>query len=286
MRCLTILIFLWALSFEGAFSAVKNDTLYLNNGTVNIANNNYHYLSFNNTTNDTIRNDALFFSEDTLNLTIYNLDTLTHTPFIDDFNIQINPIPPGSNYTYQLDFSNSEGNYRFYCQDNIGNYLGASTNLIKKISPNYSYYSWNLYDQEAGLDTAILNNNVNNLPILGYLPSVFTINGNIHPNTMNDTLAHVSNSVGDTIIINIINSGKMDHTLHFHGYHVKILTATKKSGRINWSKDTFPVIKGESMSVMLVPHQPGDYPVHNHNLVAVNTGGYPGGMITMLNILP
>lgn len=286
MRCLTILILFWALSNERAFSAVKNDTLYLNSGTVNIANNNYHYLSFNYSSIDSIRNDAVFFSEDTLNLTIYNLDTLAHTPYIDNFNILANPIAPGGNYTYQLDFSNSEGNFRLYCQDNIGNYLGASTNLIKKSNPNYSYYSWNLFDQEAGLDTLILNNTINNLPIQGYMPSVFTINGNIHPNSMNDTLAHVSNSVGDTIIINIVNSGKMDHTLHFHGYHVTIITARKKTERIDWSKDTFPVVKGEAMSVMLVPHQPGDYPVHNHNLIAVNTGGYPGGMITMLQILP
>ena len=40
------------------------------------------------------------------------------------------------------------------------------------------------------------------------------------------------------------------------------------------------------MTLLLVPDQPGMYPVHNHNLVTVATGGYPGGMITRLNIMP
>ena len=40
------------------------------------------------------------------------------------------------------------------------------------------------------------------------------------------------------------------------------------------------------MTLLLVPDQPGIFPVHNHNLATVNTGGYPGGMITRLNIMP
>ena len=39
------------------------------------------------------------------------------------------------------------------------------------------------------------------------------------------------------------------------------------------------------MTVRLVPHQPGDFPVHNHNLVAtLFNNGYPRGMVTMLMI--
>ena len=41
----------------------------------------------------------------------------------------------------------------------------------------------------------------------------------------------------------------------------------------DWEKDTFPVFPGEAMTLLLVPDQPGMYPVHNHNLVTVATGG-------------
>ena len=73
---------------------------------------------------------------------------------------------------------------------------------------------------------------------------------------------------------------------HFHGYHVTILETTVHQKIIGWEKDTFPIFPGEAMTLLLIPDQPGMYPVHNHNLVTVTTGGYPGGMITRLNIMP
>jgi hypothetical protein len=48
-----------------------------------------------------------------------------------------------------------------------------------------------------------------------------------------------------------------------------------------------PFLMGEVAVVRLDAFQPGMYPVHNHNLIAVtNAGLYPGGMITHLNIAP
>jgi hypothetical protein len=50
-------------------------------------------------------------------------------------------------------------------------------------------------------------------------------------------------------------------------------------------KDTFPIQPLETLLLQLVPHQVGEYPVHDHNLVAVSAGGiYPNGMFLTLLI--
>ena len=128
----------------------------------------------------------------------------------------------------------------------------------------------------SGIETDITGN---------YTPNIFLINGYFFPNTNNDSTAKVRQNVGDTVLISIINSGNIDHILHFHGYHVEIIDIKKNVRQKNWIKDTFPVKTGEALTVMLVPDKIGMYPVHDHNLIAVTNGGlYPGGMITMLHI--
>ena len=119
-----------------------------------------------------------------------------------------------------------------------------------------------------------------------FKPEVFTINNLYFPNTVADTLGAVTGHVNDSIIISVVNSGQMVSPFHFHGYHVKIIDVKIHQAILGWEKDTFPVFPGEAMTLLLVPDQPGMYPVHNHNLVTVATGGYPGGMVTRLNIMP
>ena len=99
--------------------------------------------------------------------------------------------------------------------------------------------------------------------------------------------AMIMGNVGDTITISIVNNGNMIHPIHFHGYHVELVQSTHQSEKIGWKKDSFPVFVKEGLTVRLVPHQPGEFPVHNHNLVAtLFNNGYPLGMITMLMINP
>jgi len=50
-------------------------------------------------------------------------------------------------------------------------------------------------------------------------------------------------------------------------------------------KDTFPVYSMETVVLELVPNQVGEYPVHDHNLVAVSGASmYPNGMFLTLLI--
>jgi FtsP/CotA-like multicopper oxidase with cupredoxin domain len=91
--------------------------------------------------------------------------------------------------------------------------------------------------------------------------------------------------LGSTSYISIVNSGRMDHVLHFHGFHAEVITSSYHPERVGWSKDTFPVLRGECLTVKLTAFQSGVYPVHNHNLIAVtNAGFYPGGQLTYIEV--
>ncbi len=75
------------------------------------------------------------------------------------------------------------------------------------------------------------------------------------------------------------------HSLHFHGYHLKIVFSSKTPSNVGRLKDTFPVHSMESIILELIPDQVGEYPVHDHNLVAVSGGNiYPNGMFLTLLI--
>ena len=118
-----------------------------------------------------------------------------------------------------------------------------------------------------------------------YHPDAFTINGRGFPSTLRDTVAFIMGSVGDTIRVHMTNAGMMYHFPHWHGYHVKILDATVHKQYIGWSKDSYGMAPGESITVELVPDKPGKYPMHNHNLVTTTIGGnYPGGMMMHMHI--
>ena len=144
-------------------------------------------------------------------------------------------------------------------------------------------FSWDLWDQSPELAEDVFNGEATAIPSV-YRPTFFSINGGVDPMDMM-TGAVVMGNVGDSIYISIVNTGNMIHNIHFHGYHVEIIQSLEKPESIGWEKDSFPVFVKDAMTLLLVPHQPGEFPVHNHNLVAtLFNNGSSLGMITMLMI--
>lgn len=220
---------------------------------------------------------------ETIALTVVNRDSIPHTFTIENIVAAGNTINPNDTVTFNFSF-NTTGTYMFYSDVSYGKNLGASGQFLVGYE-NYNHFYWNLFDQEAALSHDLANQTASTIPP-SYFPNVYTINHNSYPQTTNDPNALVTGNVGDTLIISIVNSGKMDHSLHFHGYHVEILYHSKNSLMEGLIKDTFPVEIGAECIIRLIPHQEGTYPIHDHNLFAVNTGGYPGGMITLVSISP
>lgn len=175
--------------------------------------------------------------------------------------------------------------HRIWSATQRGDVLGLET-MVRAGWQDAPHFEWNLNEWDPAATWNLAEGMAVDLTE-PYVPRQFTINDLNFPNTLEDSTAHVHTSVGEAVYISIVNQGRMDQVLHFHGFHVEILQASKHENRVGWSKDTVPVRQGECVVVKLDPNKAGEYPVHAHNLVAVtNAGFYPGGMITFLSVAP
>ena len=261
------------------------DTLWINSGEWHQSQDTMQVLRFNETAVFDTSNVAIStFADASLFLTVINTDTEPHDFGIDgiwSFGVEILP-----NDTTTLEIPPlSMGTYRYFSGDQRGVYLGLSGVLkVGLIMPNQ--FHWNLADcMPERMDSISSGGEL--LDEEPYIPRYFSINSYTYPHTALDANGYVALNLGDTCTISIVNSGFMDHVLHFHGFHVEYLSTTIQTSRIGWIKDTIPLQQGEGVTLLLIANQAGIYPVHNHNLIAVtNSGFYPGGMLTLINITP
>lgn len=281
-RIAFIVILLLASS---ARAAVILDTLYINSGSLTIVDYTLQTCVFNDSANFNKQNRIFELnSGDELLLHVINNDVVEHTFTIDGLIESGNVIPAGSSDDFFLSFP-ADGVYRFYSDRPGGKLLGASSMILVGYE-NYARYYWNMFEQQDTLTDQIDAGTETTIP-LDYLPDIFTVNMKVSSELTTDTLSYIQQMVGDTIVIAIVNSGNMHHNLHFHGYHLTVLSAEKNTHMVNWSKDSFPVVEGEVMLLLLVPDQPGMYMMHNHNMITITTNGvYPGGMMSMIEIMP
>lgn len=277
------LFFITGLGFSFIGFSTVYDTLYINKDTGHVGIETRHFCFFNRTTSFSQNNHHLHIpSNENLVLFIQNNDSLTQNFSIDGVVNQDIPAQTSISLTIS---GLTEGAYRYYSNKLSGEKLGAS-GILTQGYDTYIRFAWNMYELQSERNDSIalsLSNNFTN-----YLPNFFLINGKHYPQTTSDSTTKVVGSVGDSICISVANSGEMIHSLHFHGYHVKILNSNHSNNfQIGWDKDSFGIAIGEVITVLLVPDKEGMYPVHDHNLRAVtNAGLYPGGMISQLMISP
>jgi FtsP/CotA-like multicopper oxidase with cupredoxin domain len=214
---------------------------------------------------------------------LINTDTISYEFFLNTNTSSIWTIGAEDTITVNLP-TLSMGTHAILSSTATGSILGTACILQVDLQGDY-IYSWDLWEINAAFSQDVAATNVSSIPST-YRPNVFTINTDpLAP--MDTSNAIIYGAVGDTLIISVLNSGNMTHNIHFHGYHVTILSASLQTDRVGWSKDSFPVKVGETMTLRLVPDQPGVYPVHNHNLATLLfNNSYPSGMMTMLKINP
>ena len=219
---------------------------------------------------------------DSLHLKVINNDTITHGFDIKWTTGLSNTIASGD--SIEITFSSQNiGSYIYYDPLNYPNNAYVGLSGIIAVGSNSNSYFWNIKDHQLTWNDSIANGN--NVNWSNYYPDYFTINGQSNPNINLDTTARVTGFVGDTILIYMANTGQAEHSIHFHGYHCNILFSSYKPSHVGRSKDTFPVKIMESYVLMLIPDKPGEYPVHDHNLLSVTGGGlYPFGMFLTLLI--
>jgi FtsP/CotA-like multicopper oxidase with cupredoxin domain len=272
-----------ALSF---FSATAQDTLYINTGMWEQSADTMLVLRFNSENIFDTSNVAISMPSNSVqSLTVINLDSFDHEFSIGGIAEFVEAISSGDTTTFELP-SQPMGTYRYYTSDERGLLLGANGVLKVGLDESLDQFHWNLVDwMPERMDSVANANEVTwGEP---YVPRYFSINSFTYPHTPLDANGYVAVNLGETCLISIVNNGFMDHVLHFHGFHVEYISSTMQADRVGWIKDTIPLLMGEGVTLKLIANQTGIYPVHNHNLIAVtNSGFYPGGMLTLINVAP
>ncbi len=265
--------------------ATIQESLYIIRDSISVSNgSNIPYLTFNSNSSDFyIESPLIILDEgDSLKLWIVNEDSIDHSFEITNVTGSSALIPQNDSVLVELKFNNSGG---FIYRSNVSNsdyaYCGLSGTIIVKNHNHPSFY-WNLREHDSLFNTSIMTGN--NVNWSNYNPKFFTINGNSHPNINSDSLARINGNINDTIILYISNCGRSLHSIHFHGFHLEIINSSFDLEEIGRFKDTFPIRQQESLILRLIPDKLGEYPVHDHNLVALSGSNiYPNGMLlTML----
>ena len=260
---------------------LKNGVLQFNDGS------SVSFKIFTSSPTFAKKSDLIIFNlGDVITLKVVNATSENHGFTIDGV-LNLGVISPNDS-VQQTFTSPTIGVYRFFDPLNFpyNEYLGLSGVMhIKAINDVTPYFYWDLREHQLSWNTSIL---LGNSPVLNnYEPFYFTINGNSEPDINLDTIARVIGNVGSEVRVIIVNNGLSIHSMHFHGYHAFLLKNSKNIAHEGREKDTFPVYPKEYVVLSFVPDKPGEYPVHDHNLVAVTGGGiYHAGMFTTLLIAP
>ena len=183
-----------------------------------------------------------------------------------------------------IDFPNP-GVFIFHDNENYPRftYLGAAGIISVESSVPDARFFWNLHEFNR-----LWNLNPDSAQTMNWLnfnPDYFTVNGASYPFIDADSSAKIRGAVGDTIYIYCANTGRSVHSIHFHGYHCRILHSSKNNQQVNWVKDSQAVWPMETVLFELVPDKPGLFPVHDHNLMALTANlYYSNGIMIMMHI--
>lgn len=116
-----------------------------------------------------------------------------------------------------------------------------------------------------------------------YGPLYFTINGLSAPDVLTAPETQFSGVIGDGVRIHVTNSGLLPHTLHFHGYHVSVVSRNGVPVNGGLIKDSVPIPAGESVTLWMIFNKPGIYPVYDAGLLSVTGAGvWPNGMLLQI----
>lgn len=216
---------------------------------------------------------------ETIALSISNNDTEKHTILVD--NHSSTEIEPNASASISLNFD-KEGIYAIKDASSDFTYLGLSTFIVVSDNPHKNYYwvlnehqvDWiDAFEAHASVDTTV------------YSPEYFTINHLSFPATQKDSLGMIKGTIGDTLRLNMYNAGRMNHNIHMHGFHARIISSSEFPNHEGRIKDSFAINAGQSLMLEIIAFQAGMYPIHNHNLGAtLGNGLYPKGMVSSIMI--
>ncbi len=283
-----VLLFLVIVCYFHGFSATVDVRLIISNGQLNLPGGiQVDAKTFSESTTFQKSSDILIWQTgDEINLRVVNFDTAPHRFVIEtlaDYGI----IPAGDSVEQTITLS-STGVFRYSDPTNFpfNQYLGLNGVIhVKSMTDVTPYFYWDIREVDSSWNNSLSLGA--NPSLSDYDPTFFLINGNSNPNIDQDQLAKVTGTVGNEFKIILVNNGVSIHSMHFHGFHLLIEQDSKSNLNLGRIKDTFPLYPKEFIVLSCIPDKEGEYPVHDHNLVAV-TGNltYANGMFTTMIISP
>ena len=210
---------------------------------------------------------------------------------------------PGGTQSYTF-IASTPGSYLYYDDNNgqLGRAMGLMGPLVVKpmdgsqaLTPFES--NPNIYDREYTIVTHEIDSRINDAVAAGlpfdlnnYQPDYFFANGLSYPETVQDPAGNIDDtkvifmSLGQNVALRFINGGLIYYPMHFHGYHVNVVTRNRILEEYIVEKDTVLIKVGEAVDTILaVGNQIGLYPLHTHYVPGVTTSGfYAGGGLLML----
>ena len=234
---------------------------------------------------------------DTVNLTIQNNLDRPINFTVEGTSIQTPNINPGDSYLFTFT-APAAGSY-VYC-DTANGFIGKAMGLAGPMvvmpadgsstlyqgGPAFDrQYTIFLQDYDDRLNAAIANGGTYNID--DYLPNYYTVNGLSYPDTKSDGDTLITMNVGENVAIRLMNGGTIIYPMHFHGYHVNVISRNRTPVTDVIDKDTPNVGVGECVDVILPVIQAGAYPLHTHYVPGVTANGvyvnpYGGGLIVMV----
>jgi hypothetical protein len=284
---ISLLLFLICSSFQ---LSAQIDTIcfYVTAGNVTMVDGLPISLRSYSSNNEFVINSPIVVLEQnsTIYLRLINLDNVEHGLEIPGI-LSFGAVLPDDSTGLEVTLTNA-GVFRYFDPSNFpyNSYIGLSGILhVKAVTDQTPYFYWDLSEHQISFHEEIISGN--NPDLNTYDPKYFTVNGNSDMAIDMDPLAKIIGTVGNEFKLIIMNNGLSIHSIHFHGYHGTITSSSKSNLHIGWEKDTFPVYPNEYMVISIVPDKPGEYPIHDHNLVAVTGGGmYHAGMISTIVVTP
>ncbi|MDH5546290.1 MAG: multicopper oxidase domain-containing protein [Gammaproteobacteria bacterium] len=202
------------------------------------------------------------------------------------------PCAPGANITYTFTAPTTPGSYVF--RDGQNGYVGSAMGLAGGLVVMPADGSMNLqggvaYNRDHTLILGEVDSRLNaaiatggSYNIQNYEPNFFFVNGRVYIRDVSKV--ELQMAMGENVAFRLINTGLIYYPMHFHGYHVSVITRGAAPEPLVRDKDTVMVQPGETVEAILNVNQPGLYPLHTHYLPGVtNNGVYAGGGLIIMN---
>jgi FtsP/CotA-like multicopper oxidase with cupredoxin domain len=206
------------------------------------------------------------------------------------------PIAPGHTDTYAFT-APAPGTYLFHDEINgdLGRARGLAGPMVVMPADGSARFQRGgaTFDRQYTLFLHEIDDRVNRAVGMGasfemdaYEPNYFLVNGLSYPDTTEHDATLLSMIVGEEVALRFINGGLITNPMHFHGYHVNVVSRNRARETRVVEKDTVLVGVDECVDVVLPCNQPGDFPLHTHYVPGVTANGvyvnpYGGALLVM-----